>query len=151
MRGPYVTRGSCSVWSWTELRGPAGEEAPSLPLPITAAPGPLPMPHPPPEPAHSADCQAHLADSGLLGSGGTRQASSPLPAVAMAGGRHASQACVERTLGCCVWAWDPSAIWASRVCRSSLPARLHRLCPWGFRVCTQGWCWLVPEGRAGHG
>lgn len=49
----------------------------------------------------------------------------PSPAVAMARGRPASRVWVERTPGCCVWAQDPSAIWASCVYRSSLPARLQ--------------------------
>lgn len=121
----------------------------------------------PESPAPHAGGRAHLADARLLGSrwghvGQTGIPSPPLPRCCHGQGRPAPQVHVERTPGCCVWAQEPSAIWASCVYRSSLPARLCRCCLQGFCVCTQSLRQPVPrvgvevgwgEGEAhrGHG
>lgn len=102
------------------------------------------------EPARRAECRAYLAESSLLGSpwghvGQTGVTPSPLLPWPGAGLPPRSM-----SPGCCVWAQDPSAIWALCVYRSSLLARVCRRCPGAFvsarRACASRGPWAGGGG-----
>lgn len=107
------------------------------------------------EPARRAECRAYLAESSLLGSpwGHVGQTGvTPPPLLPWPGAGLPPR---SMSPGCCVWAQDPSAIWALCVYRSSLLARVCRRCPGAFvsarRACASRGPWAGGGVERGWG